>query len=51
MSNIVQLADRRRAISQNNQIIKKLVDGEIVECVNLDSLTPAELSKYFSTNK
>ena len=27
----------------------KVVDGKIIECVNLDALTPVQRSRYFST--
>jgi hypothetical protein len=47
MSDVIQLKDRRRETKQKN-IIKKIVNGEVVECVNIDALTPDQFSKYFS---
>ncbi len=49
MSKIVRLEDYRpKAIAGNYAIIEKLVNGKIVECVDVDALTPAQRSKFFS---
>ena len=49
MAEIIQFKDHKHQTSQGNyKIIKKLVDGECVDCVNLDMLTPAELATYFA---
>ena len=48
MSEVVHLEDRRCKDKGDYPIIKKMVDGEIIECVNLDTLTPAQYSKYLS---
>jgi hypothetical protein len=49
MSEIIQLEERRRPMTTNNPaLIKKIVDGETIECVNVDALTPAERLKYFA---
>jgi hypothetical protein len=49
MSEVVHLGDRKRKAHGNDYpIIKKIVDGEIIECVNLDALTPAQYKKYLS---
>jgi hypothetical protein len=47
MPKIVSLAERKRErVSRNVQIIRKIVDGEVVECINIDALPPP-LLPYF----
>lgn len=47
MPEIVSLADRKRdRLTRNVQIIEKIVDGEIIKCVNIDMLPP-ELLPHF----
>jgi hypothetical protein len=49
MPEIISLAERKRArIAQNPYIIEKVVDGKIVECVNVDALPPQLLSRFLS---
>jgi hypothetical protein len=49
MAEIIRLQDHKRNASEGDYpIITKVVDGEIVECVNFDTLTSAQYSKYLS---
>jgi hypothetical protein len=49
MSEVVRLEDRRRNANNGDYpIIKKMVVGKLIECVNLDTLTPAQYAKYIS---
>jgi hypothetical protein len=50
MSDVIQFEERRRAANHcgNPVSIKKIVDGKTIECVNVDALTPDQLSKYFA---
>jgi len=50
MPEIICLAERKRArrIFNNTQIIEKVVDGKIVECVDLDAMTPSQRAAYFA---
>lgn len=49
MSEIIKFEDRRNRPQPQrcpHPIIKKVVDGEVVECVDLDALPPEALSEY-----
>jgi hypothetical protein len=49
MPEIISFAARKRQrLAHNVPIIEKIVDGQIVECVNLDGLSPSQLSAYFA---
>jgi hypothetical protein len=49
MSEIIQFQPRKRKTSHGDcPIIEKIVDGKIIECVNVDDLTQIQRSKYFS---
>jgi hypothetical protein len=48
MSNVIAFRPRQRKIETGSNIIRKLINGEWVECVNVDALTPAQFAKYFS---
>jgi hypothetical protein len=50
MSELIRLNEHQRSASKNRRypIIQKIVDGELIECVNLDELTPAQYEKYLS---
>jgi hypothetical protein len=49
MSEIISFVSRKRQrLAHNVPIIEKIVDGQIVECVNLDALSPSQLSAYFA---
>jgi hypothetical protein len=46
MSNVVPLRLRRRIVD-NGHSIRKMINGEVIECLNVDLLTPAQRSTYF----
>jgi hypothetical protein len=48
MAEIIHLQDRRRPRPSIETNIVKLINGEAVECVNLDALSPSQLAAYFS---
>jgi hypothetical protein len=49
MAEIIQFNDRKgQASPGNSKIIKKLVDGEIVECTNFDALTATQQLSFLS---
>lgn len=49
MADIIRLEDRKYTLRRSSDgIIRKIVDGEIVECVNLDAMTPSQLAAYFA---
>jgi hypothetical protein len=50
MSEVIRLDERKSKTNKYGDypIIRKIVDGEIIECVNLDALTPAQYAKYLS---
>jgi hypothetical protein len=51
MADIVQFAPRKRKPnSVDYPIITKVVDGKIVECVNVDALSLAQRARYFATS-
>lgn len=49
MDKVPPLAERR-ARSQEPPVptIKKIIDGKVVEYVNLDTMTPAQLARYLA---
>jgi hypothetical protein len=50
MAEIIKLDDRkRRPQRERYPTIKKIVDGEIIECVNIDALPSESLSKFLAT--
>jgi hypothetical protein len=53
MSNVIPFRSARNRSSDERgyPIIEKIVDGERIECVNVDLLTPAQFSRYFSEEK
>ena len=48
MSNVIALKPRIRRADVAGDIIRKVVDGKIVECVNFDALTAIEQQRLFS---
>jgi hypothetical protein len=48
MANVIRLEDRRRRANGDPPVIQKLVDGETVECVDVDALTPSQFEKFFA---
>jgi hypothetical protein len=52
MSNIIQFKEyKRRADHGSYPVIKKLVDGEVIECIDFDGLTPNQRSQLLSSKK
>jgi hypothetical protein len=50
MSNVIAFKPRPNT-APNPMIIKKVVNGETVECVNFDALTPTQRARYFEEGK
>jgi hypothetical protein len=51
VSQIISLEDHRRKINQHNEcsaIVLKSVDGDLIECVNVDALSVIEQQKFLS---
>jgi hypothetical protein len=49
MAKIVYLSDRKQASrSATFPVIQKVVEGKVIECVNVDLLTAAQRAAYFS---
>ena len=48
MSNVVPFTLRKPVQVDSGYIIHKMVNGELVECVNLDALTPTERARCFA---
>lgn len=48
MSQVIRLVDRRRRRPPDYAIVKKIVDGEIVECVDIDALPPDRISEFLA---
>jgi hypothetical protein len=47
MSEIVSLAERQRMrLTRHVQTIEKIVDGEVVKCVNIDLLPPSLVTHF-----
>jgi hypothetical protein len=47
MGEVVSLEERRRKTSEASYpIIRKVVDGEVIECVDVDALSPAQYAKW-----
>ncbi|MGO8016306.1 hypothetical protein AB9E19_15280 [Rhizobium leguminosarum] len=38
---------RRTSFGENIGVIEKIVDGEVVECVDVDALSPAQRADFF----
>lgn len=51
MGDIVRFGDwkRKSHYRPNDPIVKKFVDGEVIECVNFDALTPVQQSTYLAS--
>lgn len=47
MSNVVPFRRTRPRSAHASCIIQKVVNGELVECVNIDALSPRELVHFF----
>jgi hypothetical protein len=48
MAQITQFKDHKRhSASSNYQTIERVVDGEIIEYINFDALTPAQQAELF----
>ncbi len=49
MAEIIHFENRKRQNAADNcPIIEKVIDGEIVQYINLDTLTPSQYSMFFS---
>jgi hypothetical protein len=48
MSNVIPFRPRARPPAPSAAIVHKVVNGEIIECVDLDALTPAERARCFA---
>jgi hypothetical protein len=48
MSQIIRLTDHRRRRPPEYAIVKKIVDGEIIECVDIDALPPDRISEFLA---
>jgi hypothetical protein len=52
MSQIIKLEDRRRKVAQADigsaVIVVKSIDGQRIECINVDALTAVERRKFLS---
>lgn len=42
---------RQRSFQKHSALFEKIVDGEVVECVNVDALSPAERADFFENGK
>ncbi|MBY3500177.1 hypothetical protein [Rhizobium laguerreae] len=42
---------RRGTLDKGIALIEKIVDGEIIECVNVDALTPAQKDEFFQLGR
>jgi hypothetical protein len=52
MADIIRLEERRPPRRQDEfPIIKKVVEGQIVECIDIDALSSIQQTKYFGSNK
>lgn len=54
MADIIRLEDRRRKPTptdgcRDSRVIIKIVDGEEVECINIDALSETQKSQYLSS--
>jgi hypothetical protein len=50
VADIISFAERKLQRDKGAYpIVKKEVEGEVIECVNVDSLTSEQRSKYFSS--
>jgi hypothetical protein len=48
MAEIISFEDHKQQRSRDSSIVEKVIDGEIVECVNVDALTAIEQQKFLS---
>jgi hypothetical protein len=52
MSDIVRLEDYRRPLERDGYpTIIKIVEGETIECIDIDALSSNQLEKYLGPNK
>lgn len=52
MPEIISLAERKRERTVHNpHIIEKIVDGEVIKCVNIDTPPPQLLSHFLATEE
>ena len=53
VAEIIAFATRKPKIPRDNnlRIIRKVVDGEIIECVNIDELPPDQQSEYLALDE
>jgi hypothetical protein len=52
MAEILEFKGRRRqASSGNHKIIKKLVEGKIIECIDLDDMTSAQREEIIQSTE
>lgn len=51
MSNVIPFKPRTRFSEARAAIIHKVVNGEIIECVDLDALSPQHRAQCFSRGK
>jgi hypothetical protein len=54
MPDVIRLEDRRRKTKstegwRDSRVIIKIVDGEEVECINVDTLSEIQKSQYLSS--
>lgn len=42
---------RQRSFQKHSALFEKIVDGVVVECVNVDALSPAERADFFENGK
>jgi hypothetical protein len=51
MSDVIRLEDRKRKHPRLSDvpIIKKIVDGEVVECVDIDALPPEQQNRFIAS--
>jgi len=48
MSNVIPFKPRVRVAEAHPAVIRKIVNGEIIECVDVDAFTPAQRARFFS---
>lgn len=49
MSNVVPFGIRARKVTDDSHsVIQKVINGEVVECVNVDALSPSQRAQFFS---
>jgi hypothetical protein len=50
MANIIQLSERKRSKASSGHIIRKFIDGEFVEFVDFEMLSPAQQVDLLNAN-